>query len=187
MSSSRAIIYTCHDGGVSICYPSAEIFKIMQCGGYWDDRPRGYVDEQIRRQIEAGHHPDAARRFAKAVAFGGVTEAEAWGIIRDRDCGHLGTLHELINTSELPDRWFRNAWVRSSNGGPPSIDLGLAKKIQWQKLNFVVKLENENRSNDLHGKPEIKFDKAVIKSRIINSTDDEELRRIWLDGLPFHC
>ena len=69
--------------------------------------------------------------------FGGCTTAEAYGIIRDRDCSHLGTGCELWDASDLPtDRRYRNAWRRSHNGGPIYIDDRAAMLIDerwaWQ-------------------------------------------------------
>lgn len=181
----KVIAYTRHDGGVSLNMgPSQECLQAMQFGGYWNDFARGFVDTQIERQIASGIAPDHARRFAHAVAFGGCSEAEAWDIIKDRDCARHGYLHELIDTSDLPDRWFRDAWRRSSNGGPPSVDLEKAKPIQWAKLVNAVSQENKRRELDLFGKAPIKLPKITIQSAIRNARDDQELRRVWLPELP---
>ena len=118
------------------------------------------------------------------MAFGGCTEAEVWEIIRDRDCARHGTLHELIDVSDLPDRWFRDAWRRSSNGGPPSVDLEKAKPIQWRKLLDAVSRENKRRELDLFGLPPIKFARLTYQNAIKHARDDEELRRIWVPSLP---
>lgn len=181
----RRIVYTRHsDGGVDVCIPSAEIFRIMQFGGYWDDRPRGFVQTQIERQIEGGIAPDHARRFAHAVAFGGCTEAEVYDIIRDRDCARHGTLHELIDASELPDRWFRDAWRRSPNGGPVGVDLDKARNVQWKRLCFAVNEENKRRALDLFGLAPIKLPKLTYQNAIKHARDEDELRKVWIKGLP---
>jgi hypothetical protein len=179
----RAILYTRHDGGVSVCTPSANCIRWMATGGRWADRPRGYVDIQIERQIEAGHHRDAAARFARALAFGGVTEREAYEIIRDRDCGHLGSAHDLINSDELPDRWFRNAWTRSHNGGPVGISVAKARPIQWARILKAVKAENAAREESYDPRPELRVDWGVIRSSIARAPDADDLRRIWPGGL----
>ena len=184
MAISKRILYTRHDGGVAVCLPSADIFAVMQCGGYWDDRPRGFLQAQIERQISDGIAPDHARRFAMAVAFGGVSEAEAWGIIRDRDCARRGTLHELIDADELPGRWFRDAWKRSANGGPVGVDLNLARPVQWDRLYAAVERENKNRARSYEAKPELKPEFGTIRSAIRNARDEDELARVWPDGLP---
>ena len=176
-------MYTAHDGSVSICQPAPEIFSIMQCGGYWADRPKGYVAEQIERQIREGIHPDHAKRYANAVAFGGCTEADVWGIIRDRDCARYGIHHDLINLSELPDGWFRDAWCRGHNGGPVYVDVGKARKIQWEKIHYAVAIENGQREKDLFGKPKIKLMKDQYRALIMKARDEDELRRIWPEEL----
>jgi hypothetical protein len=179
----KKILYTRHDGGVAVCTPAPECLRLMGSGGMWADRPRGFVDIQIERQIAAGHHPDAASRFARALAFGGVTEREAYEIIRDRDCGHLGTAHDLIDADELPDRWFRNAWARSHNGGPVSISLEKARPIQWARIRAAVKAEEAAREESFDPRPELRVDWGAIRSSIKRAGDVDDLRRIWPGGM----
>jgi hypothetical protein len=179
----KAILYTRHDGGVAVCRPNPWCLRIMETGGLWDDQKRGFVEDQIERQIAAGHRPDAAAKFARALAFGGLTEAEAYAVIRDRDCGHLGTAHDLIDPAELPGRWFRNAWVRSHNGGPVSISVEKAKPIQWGRIRAAVKDENKRRQESLDPRPELRVDWGVIRTSIKRAGDTDELRRIWPRGM----
>ena len=155
----------------------------MATGGRWADHPRGFVDVQIERQIAAGHNHDAAARFARALAFGGLPEREAYEVIRDRDCGHLGTAHDLIDASELPDRWFRNAWTRSHNGGPGSINLEKARSIQWARIRAAVKAEEAARAEAFDPRPELRVDWGVIRSSILRAADADDLRRIWPGGM----
>src|SRR4030095_606004 len=164
------IVYTRPDGGVNICHPAEECVLAMSRGGYWSEHPRGFLDIQIERQIEAGHHPDAARRFARALHYGGCTTAEALEIIRDRDCSHLGTGHELWDN--LPqDRWFRNAWRHSHNGGPISISMKAARRIHYRKLTETA--ERVKASLNL----------GAWKDRIRKAETPEKLRLIWPKGL----
>jgi hypothetical protein len=180
----RRILYSRQDGGVSVCTPAPSCLRWMATGGRWADKPRGFLDVQIERQIAAGHRPDAAARFARALAFGGVTEREAYEIIRDRDCGHLGTAHELIDASELPDRWFRNAWVRSHNGGPVSISVEKAKPIQWGRIRAAYHEEQNRRAEALEDLPEIRVDFGALRSAIKRASDETELFRVWPEILP---
>lgn len=134
------IIYTRHDGGVSIVHPSALCMLWMASGGRWAGMPHGYIDTQIDRQIAAGRDERAVVRFCLAMAFGGCTDAEALDIIRGRDCGHKGTAFDLVDYSDVPtDRWFRNAWRRSHNGGPIYIDMRQARKIQKKEIGCAAK------------------------------------------------
>jgi len=130
---AKQILFTRPDGAVSICTPAPECMDWLACGGYWDGRGLD-IDEQIERSVAAGHHEHAARRFVRAMDRGGCTTAEAYEIIRDRDCGHLGSAFELVAPEELPDRWFRNAWRRSHNGGPICVDMAAARRIQRARL-----------------------------------------------------
>ncbi len=141
------IIYTQFNGGVSIFHPSAQIITCMANGGYWNSYSHGFIEVQIERQVARGVHEWAARRYCQAMTQGGCTDAEALAILRDRDCLHLGTAHELIDISEIPtDRWFRDAWCRSHNGGPVYISMLKARKIQLQKLQvFATKRQIDLR------------------------------------------
>lgn len=182
----KVIIFTRHDDeGVSITRPTPEIFKIMQCGGYWSDRPRGFLETQIKRQVEAGIAVDHATRFAHAVQFGGLSSAEVYSVIRDRDCSRHGRTFDLIEPAELPDRWFRDAWTRKgSNSGLPYVDLELARPIQWKRIHSAVTRENKRRAADLFGKAPIRLNKSEYQNAIKHARDAEELRRIWAPSLP---
>src|SRR4030067_698152 len=114
---TQAIVYTCQGGNVSICYPAPMCLRALTGGSCWGNFTRGFIDTQIERQIARGLPPSVAVRFARAMVSGGCTDAEALAIIRDRDCSQ-GIAHELVNPyGYLPDRWFRDAWRRSHNGG----------------------------------------------------------------------
>lgn len=175
----RGIVCTRPDGGVSITYPTPEIFDVMSAGGYWRDRPRGFVQTQLERNIANGVDPVHARRFVYAVAFGGVTEREAWGIIRDRDCLHMGTQHEIVDAADLPRRWFRDAWTRGHNGGPIGVDMTKARLVQAQKIRAAIDKENTRRRFNLFGADPIQIDDSIFATAIRNARDEEELRRIW--------
>jgi hypothetical protein len=177
----KRFVYTRFDGGVSVCCPADDAISWMGCGGYWADRPLGFIETQIERQIADGRNADAARRFANAIAFGGCTTAEALEIIRDRDCAHLGTAIELWDVDDVPrDRWFRNAWRRSHNGGPISIDLKKAKPIQFTRARSFVEQENKRRSTDLDlWNMPIEVDWPRFREHVLCARDEVDLRKIW--------
>ncbi len=150
----------------------------MGCGGFWDHHPRGVIDRQIASMVNRGVHENAAHRYAKAMMFGGCTTAEALEIIRDRDCAHLGTAIELWDVDDVPsDRWFRDAWRRSHNGGPISVNLELARPIQWRHIKRTLVDRNEKRDDDMLSPIEIDLEK--IKTRIKQAREENELRAIW--------
>ena len=177
---TKRIVYTRHkDGGVSVCTPTAWALQWLSCGGFWGIRPRGWYDAQVERQIARGVHADAARRFVKAMVLGGCNTQEAYAIIRDRDCAHLGYHIELMNYDELPNRWFRNAWKRSANGGPVDVDLRLARPLQWQHVRAAVAAENKTRAESFDANRPVAADWEQIRSAIRHARDEEELRRVW--------
>lgn len=134
----RRIVYTRPDGGVSICAPSLTALAYMTGGGgRWDGFPRGFLDRQIAEQAKYGVGEWAAARFVRAMQYGGCSTPEAYGIMRDRFCAHLGTGHELWDVEDVPtERVYRNAWRRSHNGGPIYIDkvtvLEIDERRAWQ-------------------------------------------------------
>lgn len=158
----------------------------MQRGGLWGNPPPGFFDEQVRRQVQSGIPAHVALRYLAALCFGGVTEAEAWGIFRDRTHNPAGHSHELIDFNDLPDRWFRSAWERGHNGGPPSVNLHKARPIQWRKIVDAKDAENQRRERDLYDVLGVlKLDDQTLKTAIRHARDEDELRKIWpeeLDG-----
>jgi len=117
--------------------------------------------------------------------FGGLSNAEAYAVMRDRFCGHLGTGHELWEVDDLPtDRWFRDAWVRGHNGGPIDISLGKARGVQFHRIFDAVGQENSRRLGDIdHFDRPIQPDWCVIRDAIRRADDVADLRRIWPLGL----
>lgn len=141
-----AIICTRPDRGVSIIHPTPEVMSFLTNGGM----PDGYLGRTIQFDWEVykfvrdpNWHPHLtlakreriAARWIFCVMFGGLTEAEAHGLVRDKDIEDDWTAAEIVDDSELPsDRWFRNAWTRSPNGGPISVDLDRARPLQRRHI-----------------------------------------------------
>jgi hypothetical protein len=75
-----------------------------------------------------------ARRWVDAMADGGLTETEAITLIGERDRPHGSTSMELIDPSELPERYYREAWRRSSNGGPVWVDDNAAQAVDERMM-----------------------------------------------------
>lgn len=139
-----AIVSTRPDRGVSITYPTPEIMAMLTHGG----APEGYFgraldrgweiekfirDESWHGSLSTASRERLAARWIDCVMFGGLTDAEAYGLIRDKDTNDDWTAKEL--TDDIPqDRWFRDAWVRGHNGGPIEIDLGRARSAHFRHL-----------------------------------------------------
>jgi hypothetical protein len=183
---SRRIIYTRPDGGVSVCAPSDTALRYMTGGGgRWDDIvvwDRGFIDRQIAAQSKDGVGERAAHAFVMAMHKGGCSTPEAYGIMRDRFCAHLGTACELVEVADIStDRWFRNAWRRSPNGGPICVHLGHARRIQLDRIKAAVSKRNKSRI-ELGRKP-IVPPWGEIGNAIRHARDEGELRRVWPSGL----
>jgi hypothetical protein len=179
----KRIVYTRKsDGGVSVCVPAAEAIAHLCSGGFWPS-VRGFCEWQIEMQIARGVGHDAAQRYARAMVSGGCTTAEALAIIRDRDCAHLGTMIELFDIDDLPgDRWFRDAWTRSHNGGPVSVSLTRARRIQLERIKGAIVRRNGRRIE--LGREPITPAWGEIGNAIRHARDEHELRRVWPEGLP---
>lgn len=183
----QRIVYTRHDGGVSICCPTDWTISAMCNGGAWPSLPwyyPGFDKVQIERMVARGIREDDAVRYAIAMMAGGCTNAEALEIIRDRDCAPHGTAIELWDVSEIPtDRWFRPAWRRSHNGGPISVDLKLARPIHWKRARKAAEKQNKRRADEFEIMPQIEVDWDRIRERIRGAIDETDLRQIWPEGL----
>jgi hypothetical protein len=176
----RGIVYTRHDGGVSVRWPTRWALRALASSGFWDRYPEDFFENQVESGIAQGRSERAIRRYIRAMRDGGCTTAEAYEIIRDRDCAHLGTGHELWRFDELPDRWFRDAWRRSHNGGPISIDLKTARRIQFQRIRDAVQHEATRRAADidLFERP-VEIPLGALRDRIHQAESADELRRVW--------
>jgi hypothetical protein len=127
------ILATQPDGSVHITCPSEWGIAALMYGGAWDDRWPGFWIGQVMRMVARGVPSAPAYRYARMMMTGGATRREAIEIIRDRDC--RGSAIEIVDVSEIPeDRTHRNAWRRSSNGGPIWIDEQAAQSIDEQRL-----------------------------------------------------
>jgi len=172
------IVYTRHDdGGVTLCTPTTEVLAWLSCGGYWPAASAAWLEEQVKRSVAAGHNELAVRRYIRAMRNGGCSTAQAYAIIRDRDCGHLGTGFELWDRSDLPPRSYRDAWRRSGNGGPIRVDMAAARKVQWRRIKSAIVHHNRQRlelGRSLFRPPWLDLSRGVRRA-----DDPEALQRVW--------
>jgi hypothetical protein len=182
MKSSTRVLFTRKtDGGVSIFNPSLRTVSVLQQGnGYGRMLKRGTLEVQTQRLIEDGIDQDIAQTFVNAYAFGGNTEAEALKILIDRSCAHEGLHIDVVTKQELPPRFYRNAWIRSPNGGPVNISLDKAKIIQWDTLYSSIEAENKKREREFELRPLIEVPWETIRSSIRHARDVDELSKIWI-------
>lgn len=182
--TSKRIVYTRPDGGVSVYQPAPDFMAWLSCGGYWRDKPRGWVDEWISRRTKEGRREWAVAALARFAQNGGCTSAEALKALRDFDCVHLGTGCEAWGIDDLPSsRWFRNAWRRSHNGGPILIDMHAARAIQIHRIGRAIDTENAKRAEWLNRSDPVDIPRGAIVDRIQKAQTPEELRRVWPDAI----
>lgn len=180
----KSILTTGFNREVYITTPSEEIMLALTGGGLWRNPSRGFVEQQIEINIREGRDKAGSVKFCRALAHGGLTTAEAYSVLRDRDCGWLGTGHELISLSELPDRYFRDAWTRSPNGGPCYIDIKKARKLHFTYLRGYANMLLRCIANDMdHFDTHIDINWHSVKSAIINCDTPEKVKRVIPEGL----
>jgi hypothetical protein len=166
--TARRIVYTRQDGGVSVCAPSRTALAYMTGGGgRWNGFSPGFLDRQIAEQAKSGVGERAAAAFVRAMQFGGCSTGEAYAIMRDRFCAPYGSAFEVFDAEELPDRWFRNAWARSHNGGPICIDMARAREIQMRRIKAAARRHRAE------------LELARWRERIRRVDCPQQLRHIW--------
>lgn len=180
---TSGIVFTRPGGFVSVCWPDRACLHWLAHGGYWAGAAPEWLEEQVDRHVRAGHREHAVRRYIRAMREGGCTTAEAYGVIRDRDCGHRGSGFEMWRAGDLPDRWFRAAWRRSPNGGPILIDMGAARDIQLERIGRAIDRENARRRSWVSGKPPLDIAIGPIRDKIHRADEPGDLRRIWPEEL----
>lgn len=168
------------DGGVTLTSVSPWALTMLSEGGFYNDFPRGFADTQIERFVKAGVPQFAADNFVDAMARGGKSYAEAMAIIRDKDC-YKGTAHEIVNLYDLPDFWFRGAWMRSHNGGPISIDLSKAKSIHFKRLMWVLDAQEKQAAEDISAAPMVPVNREQYRSKILRCTSCDDIKKIWIN------
>lgn len=183
----KHILYTAFDRSVVIVTPDPSIYTRMHEGDpFYQNMPRSFADDQIERNVKlVGVDRWTAQRYVLSLLNGGRTSSEVLELIRDRDCKPHGTGFELLDTSELyRDRWFRDAWRRSPNGGPIEIDINLARRIQWSKLKGCLNWYNKKRDDSFDEMPFVELDFEAIRKRIREIDCPRELKAYWPANLP---
>lgn len=173
------------DGGIAVGVPAPNCIRAMMFGGFWDLMPRGFIAEQIELQVQGGIPREAATKFALAIGHGGLTYGEALNVMCERDYGHIGINIDIVDASEIPsDRWFRDAWTRSPNGGPIRIDMKKARRVHLRWLQAAVDVENAKRARRWFRRRPVVVPMITMARATLHARDEEELRRVWPDDLP---
>tara|TARA_R110002074_G_scaffold354004_2_gene525815 strand:- start:2138 stop:2806 length:669 start_codon:yes stop_codon:yes gene_type:complete len=159
--SDKRIVYTEADGRVTILVPAPQwLAGVTGRGGLITPEDR---DEQIgrfqvpRAQLGPGMNAAQATYYVDCCISGGLDPEDAFALLAMKDVASGGTGVELWDASQVSaDRWFRDAWRRSPEGGPIFIDLAEARKIQATKIvaaqrNKIRLYDDENATAALMG------------------------------------
>ncbi len=134
------ILDTRPDGSVAITCPDENGIRYLMLGSDWwqhpwHERPWWFWIVQFQRKVARGVKPAAAYKFCRAMVTGGLSRREAIELIGEYSVGHLGVALEIVDISEIPtDRTYRDAWRRSSNGGPIWVCEKAAQEIDEARM-----------------------------------------------------
>lgn len=118
----KLLVYCYPDGHVDVGNPwSVDMFGNEVYGGFLRAftgtgsglRPDGIDWEITKRMREPGCTLEHATEFARALCYGGLTEAEALALIARNDMVSRPTCvcHEITKAADdVWDRYFRDAW-----------------------------------------------------------------------------
>lgn len=178
---TKRLLYTRPDGGVGVVALTPWCHRALTCGGGWLSHVGTTAAREAAKAEARGCDPGIEHRFATALESGGCSDAEAWGLIRDHDLPADAGAAELIEFSELPDRWFRDAWGRSHNGGPVEIRLAPARTIQAARIHGALAEIQAARARRLLAP--LDFDLTAIAARIAAAASWQQLREVWPEGM----
>lgn len=183
MARSKRILYTRADGGVGVVAMTQWCQRALTCGGGWLSYAGTTAAREAAKAEARGCDPRIEYRFATALEHGGCTDAEAWSLIRDRDLPSDAGAADLVDLDDLPgDRWFRNAWGRSHNGGPIVVRLDAARQIQRQRISDAVTQENARRQR--LWLPDLCPDYGSLSLAIDRAESVAELKALWPREVP---
>jgi hypothetical protein len=174
----RSILCTKPDGGVGVIKPTPWAYARTHGGVFIvvDGKPRPWAEffspqREIDKMVANGRRPVFARRWIMSAVNGGMTDAEFYEAIIEKDMAKGWTAPELID--EPPsNRWFRDAWRRSHNGGPIYLDLERAKIQQARRLRSA-------HADRLGRDPFFEFDLGPWLTRIKCALSVDDLRAVW--------
>lgn len=206
------IVATRPDGGVNIVAPSERCLLVCTGAGAAAADPWRQTAAWRRRQVANFQRPGIdrrtnrpipgltkaiAERWVEAFTFGGLTLPEFFGLLGDKDAGRGASAIQLTTLFDLPaDRWFRDAWRRSRDGGPIVGAVAAARGCHLRNLDELVRRWNRaewERDDAAHLDGRRTNGPALIdwpaeRPRILAAVSAAgslpEIRAIWPDNLP---
>ncbi len=198
------IIYTRpEDYGVNIISPSDRCYSVLTGSGAYEVEPwrgsRVWMERQVKhfgQSVPPVAEP-IARRWVMAMAFGGLSRDEFFTLLIDKDVPEESRrMAEIVAVDDLPkDRWFRNAWTRSPNGGPITVDLERARSVQASYIiNTLEEVRRQRRGLPpaglvllglSHLPDPVRVNLTPIFDAISTARDEDDLRAVWPEELKY--
>ena len=126
--TTKRIIWTDADGFVRRCTPSPDAMKALTgTGGMLNP---AHIDKQAAAYLEAGMGAVSASRLAEGFANGGLTEAAALNLIRDRNLLTDARNVVVVEAGDLPHAGSLRAAWRQDGAAVPVFDMGRGRSIK---------------------------------------------------------
>jgi hypothetical protein len=159
--TTKQIIYQRPGGEIAIGMIGKDEFTAITLHGGLI-RPED-VDWETQKQMLGGIPVNVALRWARALAFGGLTEAAALALVaeRDRPKDTISTL--VVEHMEVArqDRYFRNAWECSQTG---TMNCNMTKARVWHM----------NRIRDVRNVELVKLDLLSLRALETGNTVERD-------------
>jgi hypothetical protein len=194
------ILFTRPGGLVTVAGPTLEAYRACTGGGVgrenWHMRTRGWMDAAIHAWTIDGVPETAAARWTRAVAWGGMVDAEFnETVLATERCTPVKLAPEILRLHEVPsDRWFRDAWRRNERGGPIFIDMATARALQADAMlatldKWNAQAQRDDRRSRLLGRRtngpatiDLDFDRYSLL--IDKAATPAALKAVWPEDLP---
>ena len=167
--TTKRIIWTDADGNVCRCTPSPEAMRALTgTGGMLNP---AHIDKQAAAYLEAGMGAVSASRLAEGFANGGLTEAEALNLIRDRNLLTDARNVVVVEAADLPHAGSLRAAWRQDGATVPVFDMGRGRSIKTdlirpERNRRLAALDVDYMRADEAGDAEEKEKRAGLKQEL---------------------
>lgn len=116
--------------------------------------------------------------WINGLRYGGLSYDDAIRLIARKDHPSDGIAMEIVRREAInSDRWFRNAWRRSANGGPIYIDMDRARVAQKERIAIASMLDDRGIWDRVTA-PLPPIDWSKISREVEAAACLEDLRRV---------
>lgn len=131
--TTKRITWTDVNGTVRVTTPAKQAMDALVGSGGMLDPTK--IDQQAAAYVDAGMGTASARRMAEGYANGGLTEAEALDLIRERSIPGSALNTIVIEATELPyfGSFGRAAW-HQNGASTPVFDMVRARPIKTEQI-----------------------------------------------------